>query len=94
MGSPGRHGYTRVLRGGRTSKVGDWGREGTPEETWSCPGVLRARAVSRNLEGVGVLWGTWPHIGELRGGSFMQKSGPQIFLDAKTETSTAESWSE
>lgn len=30
---------------------------------------------------------TWPHTGALRGGGFMQKSRPQIPLEAKTETS-------
>lgn len=55
--------------------------------------ALRDRAVSRNLEGAGVLQGYKPHTGTLRGGGFMQKSGPQIPLEAKTETSTVSPWS-
>lgn len=87
----GGHGDPLEEWSGRPPRLGGQGIQETFQKTWSCRGALRARAISRNLEGAGVLWDTWPHTGAPMDGGFMQKSGPQIPLEAKTETSTAES---
>lgn len=56
-GSSGRHGRARALRSGRASKARGQGNTGNIEETWLHTGALKARAVSRNLKGTGVLGG-------------------------------------
>lgn len=87
----GGHGDPLEEWSGRPPRLGGWGIQETFQETRSHRGALRARAISRNLEGTRVLWDTWLHTGALTDGAFMQNSGPQIPLEAKTETNTAES---
>ena len=61
-------------------------------------GALKGSAVSRKLEGAGILWGYMATHRDSEGcGGFMQKLGSHIPLETKTETSPRVSvspWSE